>query len=112
MIIVPHEPFEGVGEEEYERWYREEHLSDFVNQGSVLSGRHARIVKGATERSGYPVPEPGTPYVTIYELETDDIEATLKSFAEAPKAAPGRGYINPGTMRVGWYEVLAEYPEP
>jgi hypothetical protein len=108
VIVVPNTPYEG-GEDEYLKWYKEGHLTEFIAEGFVSAGRLCRKVPGATATSGYPVPEPDQDFVTMYEFETDDLPAKLAALKERNvNATPGKGYIDPSTMRVGFYEVVVE----
>lgn len=58
--------------ETLERWYRDEHLPGIHADDEVLTARRYRVVHGNL---------PGMeiwPHVSVYEIETDDIEALNK----------------------------------
>jgi len=58
-------------EADLERWYRDVHIPDLKSVRGITSARRYRTVLG-----GLPDQEPW-PYVAIYEIETDDIEAVM-----------------------------------
>lgn len=62
------------GEEaEYRRWYAEQHLPDVCRQPGVVSGRLFDVAVQKT----YDLEAPEWTLMTIYELETDDPQATM-----------------------------------
>jgi hypothetical protein len=65
----------------FNRWYEEEHLADFKKIDAVKSARRYKVFRGNL---------PGMeawPYVTAYEIETDDIAAVSKRFATEVRPA-------------------------
>jgi hypothetical protein len=112
LIIVPNSPVEG-GAGDYEEWYIQKHLPEFVAEGLVSRGRVCRQLRGTNAKRGYPVPEFSQDYVTVYEFETDDVEATFAALKERRKTLgdpkPGsNGYMDPSSVQCGVFEVLAE----
>jgi hypothetical protein len=65
-------------EEEYNHWYHEVHIPEVCAVPGVLSGRHFRTGPAQMNRDG---PEPLRPYVVIYEIDSDDVAATLREIA-------------------------------
>jgi hypothetical protein len=69
-------PTVGEGDEEtYNRWYEEVHMPDFKAIDAVKTARHYKVVRGNL---------PGMeawPYVTAYEIETDDLAAVSRRLA-------------------------------
>jgi hypothetical protein len=62
-------------EEEYRRWYAEQHLPDVARQPGVIGARlFAPVVQKA-----YDVDVPSYTLMTMYELETDDPAATMEA---------------------------------
>jgi hypothetical protein len=60
-------------EEEYVRWYREQHLADVVRLPGVVNGR----LFLQDWQKDYDLGPPQYCLMTIYELETDDPVATV-----------------------------------
>ena len=62
---------DGSREDEFNRWYDEIHIPDVLKGGpEFLTCRRYKQIPGADVRSGY---------VTIVEIETDDIARTLET---------------------------------
>lgn len=66
---------EGEGDEDAcNRWYEEVHMPDFRKIDAVKSARRFQVIRGNL---------PGMeawPYVTAYEIETDDLAAVSRRF--------------------------------
>ncbi len=75
-------PVEG-REEEYNDWYQNTHLPEVVDLPGIRSAQRFRQARNLKEGEAYP-------YLTLYDIETDDIDAVLASLAEAA----GSGGIN------------------
>lgn len=79
--------------EALERWYAEVHLPEIAADPEVLSARRFRVLSG--------LPEGVTcPYVSIYEMETEDMDALNARMAE--RLSP----IHPALDRAGTVNVL------
>jgi hypothetical protein len=62
-------------DDEYNKWYDDVHLDDVLAvPGFVAAQRFRRLDSDSTSPFGY---------VAIYEIETDDIDATMKSLTAA-----------------------------
>ena len=73
MIIGLNGPVAGEGKEDaYNRWYDEVHVPDIEQLTGVLSARRYKVVR--SNRAPWP-------YVAVYEIETDDLPATLKGMS-------------------------------
>jgi hypothetical protein len=70
--IVLTTPLEG-SEDEYNRWYSDQHLADVLRIPGFISAQRFKAV--ANFRSGHPKWQ----YLALYEAETDDPDALLES---------------------------------
>jgi len=78
MLLAMNGPTAGEGDEDaYNKWYDEVHLPDFRELEEVVSARRFRTLRGRV-----PGMESPWPYVTAYEIETDDFEGFSKKLAE------------------------------
>ena len=70
LLIVLSEPTAAADEDEFNRWYTEEHAPEIIERGAAVSFRRLRA-------SGIPLspafPEPPT-YVAVYEIEAETVE--------------------------------------
>lgn len=62
-------------EDEYNRWYEEHHLKDVIQCPGFVSARRFRL---AATQFEFNTVTPAYRYLALYEIETDDIEASLK----------------------------------
>lgn len=69
-------------EEEYNDWYQHTHLGDLVALDGIHAARRFRFARTLKEGDAYA-------YLSIYEIETDDIDAVLAQLG----AAAGDGRI-------------------
>ncbi|GAA0608922.1 hypothetical protein GCM10009547_08660 [Sporichthya brevicatena] len=81
LLIVLSEPTAGADEDEFNRWYSEEHAPEMIDRGAAVSFRRLRA-SGIPLAAG--IPEPAT-YVAVYEIEAETAEDV-----EAIKAQLGR----------------------
>jgi hypothetical protein len=65
IILVESRPSSPDRDQEYNTWYDEVHLGELVALDGFVSARRLRPVNGES------------PYVAIYEIEGDDLEAIL-----------------------------------
>ncbi|HLG67293.1 MAG TPA: hypothetical protein VKV36_05400 [Acidimicrobiales bacterium] len=77
-------------EQEYNDWYNEVHLVDILKLAGFTSARRFRSLSGD-----------GHPYLAIYEVEADDLQAAQDSLGKAVAA---------GEIRMS--DVLAMDPPP
>lgn len=81
LLLAMNGPTAGEGDEEaYHRWYREEHLPDFNKMEEVISARRFKTLRG-----NIPGLDTPWPFVTAYEIETEDFAGFSKKLAEVMK---------------------------
>lgn len=68
-LVVLTGPVEG-REDEYNDWYKNVHLPDLMTIPGFKSAQRFRLSGGLGEYKTYP-------YLAIYEIETDDLEAVI-----------------------------------
>lgn len=77
LLLAMNGPTTGEGDEEaYNQWYEEVHLPDFRAMEEVISARRFKTLRGKIPGLDEP-----WPYVTAYEIETDDFAAFSKKLA-------------------------------
>jgi hypothetical protein len=92
-------PVEGA-DDEFNRWYDGTHLREVLSVPGFVS---ARRFASAT---------PGEPrYLAIYEIETDDLDATLAAMAARAQSLTMSDALDRSTVVIGVYEVLGERRE-
>lgn len=69
-------------EDEYNDWYQNVHLRELVALPGFKSARRFRHARNLVEGDAYP-------YMSIYEIETDDIDAALNALRDTA----GRGAL-------------------
>jgi hypothetical protein len=69
-MVVMSSPVEG-REAEYNDWYQNVHLSEVVALGGIKSAQRFRLARNMGESKG-------APYLAVYDIETDDIDAVLQ----------------------------------
>lgn len=73
VLIALNGPTAGEEDERiYNDWYDQVHLPDLVAAPGVLSARRFKVLQGDLTN----------PYVALYEIESDDIGATLRFLQE------------------------------
>lgn len=73
-MVVMSRPTEG-REDEYNDWYQNVHLGELVALPGFKSAQRFRYARSLVEGEAYP-------YMSIYEIETDDIDAVLQSLRD------------------------------
>jgi hypothetical protein len=68
-LVVFSRPVAG-REESYVEWYENTHLAEVCQLSGVKSARRYSLSRNMSEREPYP-------YMTIYNIDTDDIDAVL-----------------------------------
>ncbi len=82
LLLAMNGPTSGAGDEEaYHAWYRDEHLPDFREMEEVVSARRFKTLRG-----NVPGMEQPWPFVTAYEIETDDFAGFSGKLAEKMKS--------------------------
>lgn len=87
-------------EDEYHDWYNNIHIPDILKTPDFISARRYQIKEFRDGRGKY---------LAIYEIETDDIERTMKVrlAKRAEEVKQGRGSANrPNLTRPVWRDVL------
>jgi hypothetical protein len=74
-LITLSNPTEG-REDEYNDWYQNVHLGELVALPGFMSARRYRQARSLVEGDAWP-------YMAVYELETDDIDAVLQGLRDA-----------------------------
>jgi hypothetical protein len=74
VLIVHSRPVETAREDEFNKWYDEVHIPDITSVSGVVSGRRFKKAGGAGD-GGYP-------YLAIYELDGEDLGATMKELMD------------------------------
>jgi len=72
-FIVLTNPVEGK-ESEYNDWYNRQHIPDVLNVPGFVSAQRFRLADTQMSRDGNRAHK----YLAVYEIETDDLAATLK----------------------------------
>lgn len=86
-------------DDEYNRWYDEQHIHDVLNVPGMVSGARYTSIKG-------PMPGPAAPYLAIYEIETDDIDSVMGEFLRRSAAGeiPVSTTLDQGNTALWLYE--------
>jgi hypothetical protein len=80
-LVVQSSARDAEHEDEFNRWYREEHLPDICAIPGFVGARRFRVRQ---QRSGAAV----AGYLAVYELDSDDLEATVAEMSA--RSADGR----------------------
>ncbi len=76
VLVALNGPTPGEGNEEiYNDWYHDVHIPDLLATPGVVSAKRYKTVFTKTGKMTWP-------YVAIYEIETDDINAVYKHMNE------------------------------
>ena len=97
-MVVLSNPVAG-REDEYNDWYQNTHLGDIVSLPGFKSARRFKLADGMV------VPDPYR-YMAVYEIETDDLDATLKGLIES--AENGTIYVSDTLDSDNAYAVIYE----
>lgn len=74
ILVVQTRPVSPEREDEYNKWYSEEHLPDILKVPGIVAARRYRV-----RDTGDVKADPATPeYLAIYEIEADDLAAPLQ----------------------------------
>jgi hypothetical protein len=101
VMIVQTEPNEGQ-DEEYNRWYNEQHLSDVLKVKGFVAARRYRMLDLDPPQEG------SLKYICIYEIETDDIDAAQQALLDAGKDGLLIRTDALSTGRKCYYEAIGE----
>lgn len=105
VFVVLTTPLEG-REDEYNDWYTKQHLADVLRVPGVESARRLRFV-GKTSGEA-----PLSPYLALYDLKTDDIEAWQKTLMSrvGTDEMPLSPAMNSSKTNAQIFELFAEQP--
>ncbi|MGE0408587.1 MAG: hypothetical protein AB7P23_04900 [Amphiplicatus sp.] len=78
-FVVLANPTEGM-EDEFNKWYNETHLKEVLQVPGFVAAQRFKIHRPSL----LPHQKPAHDYLAIYEIETDDIEATLADLRSRP----------------------------
>ncbi|MCK9902364.1 hypothetical protein CC117_19040 [Parafrankia colletiae] len=84
ILVVQTRPVSPEREDEYNRWYSEEHMPDIRAIPEIVSARRYRI-RDAGQITARPS---AREYLAVYEIEADDLEVPLAEMAA--RSADGR----------------------
>jgi hypothetical protein len=73
-LIALTAPVSGEREEEYNDWYQNVHLGQLVAIDGIKSAQRFRLLFNVGEGEA-------SPYLAIYDIETDDIEGVVKEIS-------------------------------
>lgn len=97
-MVVLSRPTEG-REEEYNAWYQDVHLGELVALEGFVSARRYRRARNLAEGDTYP-------YLAVYEIETDDIDAVVENLTAT--AEQGRLTMSDAVDTATAYAVVYE----
>jgi len=78
-FVVHSNPVDGM-EDEFNRWYNEQHLGEVLAVPGIISAQRFKIHTDSLLPGSKPVHN----YLAIYEIETDDIASVLKDLRSRP----------------------------
>ena len=91
-------------EDEYNKWYSEQHLQDVIAVPGFLSAQRFRIVDGAAEGA------PEQDYMAIYTMRTDDPDRLLTTLRELVET--GKMYMSEALDQQNLVTILYESITP
>ncbi|ONH24077.1 DUF4286 family protein [Pseudofrankia asymbiotica] len=86
IMLVQASPASPELEDEFNRWYDEDHLPDLLTTPGFVAARRFRLREG----SRGPAADGAPRYLAIYEIEADDLDAAL----QAMRTRPDRGAVS------------------
>ncbi|CAI7975993.1 MULTISPECIES: DUF4286 family protein [Parafrankia] len=82
ILVVQTRPVSAEREDEYNKWYSEEHVPDILKIPGFVGARRYRVRDTADVTA-----DPGTlEYITIYEIEADDLATPLQDLRASSNA--------------------------
>lgn len=86
-------------EDEYHRWYQNDHLPEIVSFPGMVSAKRYKAVMPLQDPTNYQ-------YMAIYEIDTDDLGALMQKMGGA--AAAGKTTGTDASDNAGAYTVIFE----
>jgi hypothetical protein len=84
--------------EEYNRWYDQTHLSDVLRVPGFVGAQRWAAEDGD--------PATGPRYAAVFDIETDDIDATLAIFDRERQAMPSSSALDPDSVSFALYRAV------
>ncbi len=78
LLIALSRPVEG-REAEYNDWYQNVHLAQMVALPGFVSAQRFRVSRSLGARDVFP-------YLALYEIDTDDIDASVRAIETSPES--------------------------
>jgi hypothetical protein len=103
LHIVQTSPTPG-REDEFNQWYENVHVPEVLSLPGYISGQRFRLVAAD--------PFEGPRYLAVYEIESDDIAATLDAVRNTAPARTKSGAIDTSVSVVLTYEAIGELHHP
>lgn len=107
VYVVSTCPLDG-REDEYNRWYDDQHLGDVLNvPGIVKAERFSEVPVAGTQ----PAIEP---YLALYSVETDDIEGVHREIKAraGTEAMPMNPAVDRERLHASYFQAITVKPEP
>ncbi|CAO5244770.1 DUF4286 family protein [Frankia sp. AgKG'84/4] len=108
IMLVQSSPVSPEREDEYNAWYDDEHIPDILKVPGFVGARRYRARDAGPINVGPAVPT----YVAVYELESENLAETIRTFLEASAAGGIRNSdalaLDPLPV-VTVYELLSEH---
>src|SRR5262245_59543716 len=101
-MIVHSSPASPEREDEFNRWYDEEHLPEMLACAGFTAARRYRLRDAGPIKA--PASTPG--YLAIYEVEADDLDAAMTAMRARPKGAVSDALSLDPPPAVHFYELL------
>jgi hypothetical protein len=100
-MVVQASPASPELEGEFNRWYDEDHVPELLTlAGFTAARRYRRFPSPGAD------PAAGPGYLTIYEVEADDLAAALAAMRARPRGKPSEALCLDPPPVVAFYELL------
>jgi hypothetical protein len=103
-LIVFSQPSPG-RDDEYNRWYDEVHLREVLEIDGFVAAQRFRL---GDAQIGEPGSESPAPYLAIYEIEAESLEAALEKLDAASGTMDMSDALDLGTARAIAYSAIGE----
>jgi hypothetical protein len=105
-MVVQSSPASPEQDAEFNKWYDDEHLPEMLSLAGFTAARRYRLRETATAAA------PAHGYLTIYEVEADDLDAALAAMRARPRGATTDALSLDPPPLVLFYDLIAEATEP